>query len=266
VAYTRSLGIVFTPTFLDGFTATVDYYSIKISGAVASLPFQTIMTNCYDPKVNVTQDPNNPYCLLIHRDNFGSFNTSAGYASLENFNINSDVASGFDVEANYNSDLDKFGLPGAGSIGLNMVGTLVEKADFVAGGVDDKCAGHFDASFCDVPNPRWRHRLRLSWTSADSDWSAFAQWRYFTSTTDKDLITADPIDAYAPGASYFDIGGSYNLTKQFSFYAGANNVLDKKPPLFDDQIFSPATENANTFPGVYDSMGITFFGGVTVKL
>ena len=37
---TRTIGVVFTPTFLDGFTATVDYFNIDVSNAIGAIPGQ----------------------------------------------------------------------------------------------------------------------------------------------------------------------------------------------------------------------------------
>ena len=34
VGYTRTAGIVFTPTFIDGFNASIDYYNIKVDGFI----------------------------------------------------------------------------------------------------------------------------------------------------------------------------------------------------------------------------------------
>ena len=43
-------------------------------------------------------------------------------------------------------------------------------------------------------------------------------------------------------------------------------MFDKDPPLVDTNtlgISSPPFGNGNTFPGVYDSLGRTFFVGIT---
>jgi outer membrane receptor protein involved in Fe transport len=266
VAVTQSVGFVFVPTFLPGFTATVDYYSIKINGAITTPPGQTTLNQCYSPAINKAQLASFPACQKIFRDSFGTIFSNTGFVALPLANIDSIAAKGVDVEAHYHTGLDTFSLEGAGSLGFDFRGTYVENAGFTDAGITDQCAGHYDNTFCSVPNPRWRHWFRLTWYSPDSDVSVYGNWRYFTSTTDDELITADPLDAHAPSASYFDIGGSWNITDRYTLYAGANNVLNHKPPLFDDQIFSPATENANTFPGVYDALGIVVFGGVTIKL
>jgi outer membrane receptor protein involved in Fe transport len=261
---TRSLGVVLTPTFLDGFTATVDYYNINISGAINTLPFQTVMTNCYSPIANPTQSASNPFCELIHRDQFGSFNSSVGYAYLPKYNIGSQGAKGFDFESHYRTDLDALS-PGIGSIGLDFKGTWAQDEFFTLAGSTDQCAGHYDTTFCDVPAPKWRHNLRVTWYSPSSDLSIYGTWRYFTGTTYPSIASTDPLQASLPGESYFDLGATWQISQGVSLYGGATNVLDTKPPLIDTQEFSAAFDNVNTFPSVYDVMGTTFFIGGTVK-
>jgi len=269
VGTTRTLGVVLTPTFLDGFTTTIDYYFIDISGAINSLPFQTVMNGCYSPALNPTQSPTNAFCQLIHRDQFGSFNSSAGFADLPLYNIGSQGAKGFNFESHYRLDMSTFSLKDAGSFGFDFFGTWALNQEFYVSGQADQCAGHYDANFCDVPTPRWRHQLRVTWYSPDSNVSVYGTWRFLTATNDEELLPSgpspDPLDATLPSVSYFDLGGNWNIDSTVTLYGGVTNVLNKKPPLLDDQVFSPATENDNTFPGVYDVMGATFFVGVHIK-
>ena len=80
VAVTRELGFVLTPTFIPGFTATVDYYDINIKGFITATPPQTILNNCYSTATNPTQSAANPYCTFIHRDALGTIYTqNTGY-------------------------------------------------------------------------------------------------------------------------------------------------------------------------------------------
>ena len=265
VANTRSLGVVFTPTFLDGFTATVDYYNIHISKAINSLPFQFVVNSCYLG----TNPGTNFYCTLIHRDLHGSIGTDTGLVDLPSENIGNQGTKGFDFEANYQVDLDNFNWKEAGSLGFNFKGTLVQSASFDVAGETDQCAGHFDITFCPEPTPRWSHQLRVTWANPSSDVQIYGTWNYFTGTTDKDSAPTgsqpDPLDYKLPGESYFDLGFSWNINTVAQLYGGANNVLNTKPPLIDTQAFNPALDNVNTFPGLYDVLGTNFFAGVKFK-
>jgi outer membrane receptor protein involved in Fe transport len=67
---------------------------------------------------------------------------------------------------------------------------------------------------------------------------------------------------------YFDVSGTWTARPGLEFRFGVNNVFDKNPPTMDSNtwgISAPAFGNGNTFPGTYDSLGRTFFIGVTAK-
>ena len=60
VADTVGFGVVITPTFIDGFAASIDYYNIDISGAVASPNSQSVIDLCFAGQTalcsNITRD------------------------------------------------------------------------------------------------------------------------------------------------------------------------------------------------------------------
>ena len=62
-AKTTNVGVVFTPTFLPGFSATIDYTGhIKITGLIQSFGASTIQANCL-----LTADAASIWCQKIHR-------------------------------------------------------------------------------------------------------------------------------------------------------------------------------------------------------
>ena len=62
-AESKTIGVVFRPSFLPGFYATVDYWNIEIEDAIAAVSAQDIVDNCYDaPTLN------NPFCELFTRN------------------------------------------------------------------------------------------------------------------------------------------------------------------------------------------------------
>jgi iron complex outermembrane recepter protein len=70
VADTYTAGVVLTPTFLPGFSASVDYFNIEVNGAIQGIGADTIVQQCTD-----TADPF--FCGLINRDGSGSLWRSA---------------------------------------------------------------------------------------------------------------------------------------------------------------------------------------------
>src|SRR6185436_4951118 len=57
---TKSFGFVLTPTFLKGFSASVDYYDIFVDKVIGVVPQAVILQTC-------AATPANPLCTRIHR-------------------------------------------------------------------------------------------------------------------------------------------------------------------------------------------------------
>jgi outer membrane receptor protein involved in Fe transport len=74
-----TVGMVLTPRFLPGFSATVDYVNITLNNAISQFSNDQVVAACYD----ATNYPNNPFCALITRD-FSGAPGSSGYAQLSN--------------------------------------------------------------------------------------------------------------------------------------------------------------------------------------
>lgn len=78
VALTWGIGAVFTPTFLPGFAASVDYFDIDLSGAIANIIAQTIVNLCFEQNVqeqcaNITfASPTDISQILLTPINFAS--------------------------------------------------------------------------------------------------------------------------------------------------------------------------------------------------
>ena len=110
------------------------------------------------------------------------------------------------------------------------------------------------------------------------------QWRYFSSvkndtlSSDCDLNGGTPdsggscsADAFSnPGnaklnsANYFDLALTARLADRYNFRVGANNILDRDPPIAGGEVTGAPFGNGNTFPQVYDALGRYIFAGVTV--
>jgi outer membrane receptor protein involved in Fe transport len=286
---TKSVGIVFTPTFFSGFTLTVDYWDIKVSNYISPIGANTILSGCYGSTSTATQQAF--FCPLVHRASSGAL-FGAGYVQNIDRNLPYLATSGIDFEANYATDMDDWGLKGYGSLAANFVGTylgdLITKSSQFQGQED--CRGYFGA-FCGTPNPNWRHKLRVTWTSP-WDFDISLQWRHLSSVK-LDEDSTDPLkgggvpayaayypcanglsgirqcfDAKIPAYDYFDLSGTWAIREGVDLRAGVDNIFDKSPPAMDTSYYGVSTPpfgNGNTYPNVYDSLGRTIFVGVTIK-
>ncbi|MBI1328732.1 MAG: TonB-dependent receptor [Alphaproteobacteria bacterium] len=271
----RTLGFVLTPTFFDGFTATVDYYDIKIDGFILPPPTQTILDLCYNPAFNTAQDPTNQYCQLIFRDAGGAIygQPVGGYVVSTAANIATDHVRGWDFEVNLERDLEDIGVgSGWGSFAINFVGTLVTLNDFQTdpSAPITHCKGQFGL-VCGAPQAEWKHSARLSWISPEGDITTSLRWRHISSVRFDVLEqnglpdSADPLDARIPEMDYFDLSATWTARPGLDFRGGVSNILGKQPPLIDQNTAASSLNSGNTFPATYDPVGRFFFVGASLK-
>jgi outer membrane receptor protein involved in Fe transport len=284
-ADTKTIGFVFTPTFFDGFTATVDYYDIKLTNAVGSFlgSPQGVLNACYAPAggiTNVAAQAASAACQGIVRDATGGFRTPNGYIYQVNANTAQLHPTGVDVELNYQTDLSSVGWNDAGSLAFNLNGTYQDSYKSQGSSVLPvyECAGKY-GNTCGVPDPRYRFNFRVNWTSPSGDFLVSGRWRYIGSVLlDTDAFqcvgkpqpcTVNPAlfdlsDHKVPSVSYFDLTGVWNVREGLSLTAGVQNLFNKKPPLISNDI-DANDNNSNTFPGVYDIQGRQLFVTGTIK-
>ncbi|MEQ9316635.1 MAG: TonB-dependent receptor, partial [Henriciella sp.] len=96
-AETYTIGVVLTPSFIDGLSVTVDYWDVKIEDAISSVGAQDILNGCIDS----TGFPNVQFCDLFQR------RADGGLTFLESQQINFAAleASGYDFTVNYTFDV-----------------------------------------------------------------------------------------------------------------------------------------------------------------
>jgi iron complex outermembrane receptor protein len=272
VGKTTEVGLVFTPTFLPNFNATLDYSDIKITNLINSYGPNLIQANCV-----ATGSPT--WCNLIHRDPAGTLWASQSAYTVDTIlNEGGLEYKGVDIGLAY-----KFNLGSWGRLRTRMDGTYLKSLVYSPGaGASYDCAGRFGPS-CSPVTPTWRHRMTLDWDTPVSGLSGGMTWRFFGrarstffdkggpdySATVAAAAAATPSfvipDANIPTVSYLDLRVSYAWDK-VTVRLGVNNVLDKDPPTIDtagsggNQIYA----ESNTFPSVYDTLGRYLFLNMTV--
>jgi outer membrane receptor protein involved in Fe transport len=262
IANTVTAGVVLTPRGAPGFSATVDFYRIKVDDTIGNLEADDIMNQCI-----ATGNP--ALCNLIKRDQFGTLwlptDGSDGVIVTTNQNVGKLEAQGIDVSANY-----IIGLGDRGAFTTTLAGTYIANQKTDTGLFAYDCVG-FHGNQCGIPTPRWRHTVRFAWDTT-FDTTLAANWRFIGGTRNDDLSEnpalgdpgniptlelnfADKIEAF----NYLDLSASYQLSRYYNFVAGLNNVFDKEPPLgagLSDVDYGPG------FYGTYDHLGRYFFTGV----
>ncbi|NIJ34436.1 TonB-dependent receptor domain-containing protein [Sphingomonas oligoaromativorans] len=270
-ANTYTLGAVLQPrNLIPGFTATIDYYHIKITNAISSQTSGNSIANCFGP------DPLNPSaaaassaaCLLIHRDpNTGSLNgDQAGPGSgLPAFLTNSGtlLTDGIDLSLNYNRDL------GFAHLGLSFNGNYTFRSKFQASAFDvnRECVGYYSSN-CGIgggesvgsPIPKFQWSQRTTLDFGKSELSLL--WRHIDSLDYEPL--ALEVNKVAPQfqhikpADYFDLTAQTTVNEHLTLTFEVQNLLDRDPPIVGSDIGSTTYNSGNTYPATYDTLGRRF--------
>ncbi|MGN3975067.1 TonB-dependent receptor domain-containing protein [Tsuneonella sp. SYSU-LHT278] len=253
IADTYTVGAVLTPRFLPGFSASVDYFNIKVEGAIQGIGADTILSQCN----RTTADPF--FCNLVNRDPSGSlWRTSNGFVVDLAQNIGRLETAGIDVQAGYTREI------GPGRATVSFVGTWLDKLLSNPGvGPDLECVGLY-GNQCGTPNPKWRHTMRVGYDFQDG-FGASVRWRHFDGVDLDGSVASRPGIAGFPSVDYFDLALNWEVGDHFDFRLGANNLLDKSPPVTGSQACPAGFCNGNVFAQVYDAIGRYLYAGVTLE-
>lgn len=252
-ATTWTVGAILAPTFLPGFTATVDYYNIKIEDYISTVGTANIGAACFDQR-------DLAFCSLITRNAAGQIER----IDDRNANTGGLKTDGLDVGVNYSHRFESmFGVEDF-RLGFNFLGTRLFSYDVtpVQGlPIVRECAGTF-GRLCAVgattspPKPKWRHTARLT---AGTDLIRLSgQWRHLGATNDDNTATVYAVERL-PSRDYFDLTISASPSDHFDLSIGVTNLFDSQPPLLASAQSGGSGEQTNTFPTYYDVMGRSFF-------
>ena len=248
---TYSLGFIWSPSFVEDLTLSVDWYSIEIEQGIATPSPETILDECLAGDAS--------QCEKVNRGPLGdlwlgSDVESSGHvvALLENLAL--EEVEGWDIIVDYAMQLGDMG-----TLTFNNTMSIIDKWDqqeFAAAQVVD-CAGKWGSS-CGYPTPDFRNNLRATWMTP---WNVTASllWRHIGGTDD--LNENIDIDDY----NYFDIAAVWDIMENASVRVGVNNVLDDDPPIVGDGAGPSNNGNGNTFPGMYDALGRYMYVGATLS-
>jgi outer membrane receptor protein involved in Fe transport len=266
---TRTFGIVFTPEFIGSLAVTLDYFDIKLNGAIAQLGggAQNTLNLCYF----TVQDVNSDFCRAVHRNPASGAITVPYSLDVLQANIGALETSGIDLNVHYGFDVG-FGFGGASRFDVGSAWTHTD--EFTVTPMQavpqnkNRCVGAY-GSTCGEPIPEYKGVTRITWTSGDLGVSL--RHRFIDSVmTDRYVLpkTAGlPAPSLAtftnpklPARNYLDLSFTYDLGDKAEIYAGVNNVFDTDPP-----IVAGFGGYGNTFPATYDYAGMTMFLGFTLK-
>ena len=270
-----TIGAVFEPRWVPGFSLTVDYYNIEIEDQIAVLGAQTILNNCYDSPSGL----DNPFCASVQRDpNTGLFVEPAVLSGGINFA--SRETEGVDIDARYRRTFDN-----GNSLTLRAIATHLIKLNFFE---DPTAPNNPNRVKSELGDPDWAASFNAGYEFGNFaiDYSmryigsvyksAYENAEPYTgicpstgvvgfsggTCTPGELTTLDPANADQFDDPTFSAETYHNLRfsfrpdgETFEFYTGVDNLFDNQPPF--GQLGTAGGDN-------YDTFGRYFYAGFNI--
>ncbi|WP_313249696.1 TonB-dependent receptor plug domain-containing protein [Stenotrophomonas indicatrix] len=227
----KTLGLVWSPSFVTGLNVTLDWWQIKIEDAITRPAIQDIMNYCYggSPAEQAA------YCGLITRD--PTYGTTAQRYTITNVdmplqNLASYKVEGWDLGVLYRLPETSFG-----QFTVSWDSTYLSKWETKATR-DSEVEGR-QGRYLDQ-DPYWRIRSNLYVDWSFGDFGVNYGLRYKSGMTE-DCLLGGALRSYCSdpegrknhmgATTYHDIQVRYNTPWKGTIMLGLNNAWDKQPPV-----------------------------------
>jgi iron complex outermembrane recepter protein len=256
-ADTYTLGAVFSPDWnlpLQGeFDISVDYYNIKIDGAIGYVNAQLTYQLCFNANgsSNPAYDVNNVYCQAIRRSTTPNTGYPTGVFSTY-LNQGGIQTAGIDVQGDLRFHV------GPGQLQLNMVVNRLDSFErrVAPGAPDIEYAGFAGGYF------EWKTYTNVAYAWGDA--MAGLRWRHLSGVKPQDYLvapcspTATRCFADTDAYDIFDLYGTYRITERLQARTGIDNAFDQDPPVTRGIAGSTDVQN-------YDILGRRYYLAVSAQ-
>ena len=260
-ARTVTAGVVLTPTFLSGFSLSVDYYRTKITDAITQITYQTnaIQNICLAsaPKYD------SPFCALAVRPitdpndpNYTNPNVNFP-TEIRNSPLNAaeQETHGYDVEIGYNREIGGGQFSLRHLLGYQPVNTTINiPGAFPTWAVEPKVR---QSTFLTYAIRGWTVALQNQWLSS------------VKLATSDNAVNGNSQNYVEPRLRSYDVVDT-TISKRLGFKGGdvdvfltVNNVFNERAPLFPSNSGIPGLFYPTL--GFYDDTGRFFTLGVKAK-
>jgi iron complex outermembrane recepter protein len=259
-SFQYGFGVVLTPPWVPGLTASADYYNIRIDntiltgGLVSATSVDAVLNGCYGPQQNEN------YCALIHRDPVSGAITQIGSLN-DNFGVAR--ATGIDYEIGYDTGTAQLNLPIPGVLRVDLqIEEQYKNTQANADGSVSSYVGNFQYEN-ETITPHWRGLATFEYALGPATFHWDTQYIENLRNFDGGKMQAgNEIPTYV----YNNVSVAYDLknlgsVRNIHLVAGVNNLFDKDPPfLSGDSICK-----CNTLAGPYDVVGRFVFVRASTK-
>ncbi len=275
-ADTLGLGVVVSPSFIPGFTASADYYNIDITGGIAFVGPQTIVDRCFQ---GVTQ-----FCAAITRGVNASGANVITQIRLQPFNFAEATARGLDLEASYSMPLDTFSDDWAGNLNLRFLATRYIK-NYTNDGINPPYDTVGVLNSANNGPPKWVYTASITYaadpftlnlTGRGMSGGIYGAGNYgyiaCTSGCPTSTVAAPTINNNKiASVFYLDMGVKYEFLEtddgtNAELFLNVNNLLNKDPPVAASGPGGFPYAAIPALPALHDTLGRMFRAGVRFQM
>jgi iron complex outermembrane recepter protein len=278
-ADTTGVGIVYSPDFVPGLTASIDYYRINVKGAISNVNRQDLIDGCFAGAA--------VFCEAIDRVGGGNGSNVTGdviFVRQTPQNVLTQFNDGLDVEFAYSTPLDALWSGMDGDIQARGLLTKVfnlntEETDPVTGAVNlfegaginaDGGAGTAIGTGLVTSDLIWD--LSLSYTldkfNTTVTWRGTGAGKYRNDFVVCQSSCPAPVQGgetinsnHIPAVSYVDLAVSYDIMDNATAYLSIRNLTNRDAPIIATSSFFGGLDNDN-----YDRIGRMFRAGVRFSM
>jgi len=219
VAKTKTLGFVYSPSFVPGLTAQVDWFKVSVKHRITAVDADFVLDQCYLQGIQ-------SFCSVIKRDAVGNvIGLARGNANLGELSTE-----GVDIGLAYRLPRTSYGMFNIRS-DSTWVKSFKTKSTDEAGEDWQEYNGEYNYN-------RFKTNLSLDWSLGN--WSATVTSRYASGVKGKcysaTVECSNPNDVASFGrynkmgsVTYTDLSVGYKTSWKGQFLVGANNLFDKAP-------------------------------------
>ncbi|MGQ0384730.1 MAG: TonB-dependent receptor domain-containing protein [Gammaproteobacteria bacterium] len=250
-ADTLTYGLVWTPSFAEGLSVTVDRFDIEIDGVIDVVARQTAANYCYDFGLfcNAVTRGTNP---LLPGANYVLNAVNQTLQNVAEYSI-----SGIDVGATYGFSMGRFG-----DLNFNLSAVFYDEAEKLPlpGAVPIDLKGSAGGDTADTGYIEEQVTLLTSYRIAK--FSAMWDVRYLGSSEMAHFSAAAGFPSIG-SQDYHSLRFGYDIREGSEVYVGVTNLFDEDPPLLCSGC--SGTQALDTIPGYYDVFGRSWYAGVRHK-
>jgi hypothetical protein len=280
VADSTNAGFVYQPSWVKGFSVSVDYWNIDLKDAINVLTAQNIEDLCFQG--------NQSECLAI---NGGSPLTSGAGVQrnailIQPFNLAEQLVRGIDYETSYRTPLSRLVSSWNGDVAIRLLGT-----NFLKNYTNNTLTPPLDVSGVNATatgTPKWRWNASLTYSlnpfTATLAARGVSAGKYAnnliecTSGCPVGRSTADQLnyptinDNHLPGEIFFDLSVGYTIAmgkddnSELNLFLNIRNLTNRDPVIVAGGPSGLPFDTVTTNPGNYDSLGRVFTAGIRFKL